>query len=887
MQTKNALGNLLKRYKAVIKKCNMLNKLGALALASFLGTGLLLSPMLTTSAITATNPSGNTITTGGMLASPSDSFLTNNGDILGGHNFLAPFTNVNSYAGMYGYHTTGSIDYFFTNTGTIDISNISSVTSGANARAFAYGMYASGTGNHNLTNSGDIIIRAEGGTANSNNAYADAYAYGMYANDTGNHSLTNYGDIAVRAEGGNADSSAAAVGADAYGMYADGTGNHRLTNSGYITVTAQGGNADSSAAGAIAYAYAYGMNANGTGNHRLTNSGYITVTAQSENADSSGTNANANAFAYGMYAFGTGNHSLTNSGDIRVSAQGGNADSNAANADAYARAIGMSAVGAGNHNLTNSGHITVTARGGTATAHTNAIAHAFAYGMYVSGTPTTGGEHLINNYGIINATATKGIATGAGNKYAAAHAFEVFGYNSYSVGTFATTLQPWTVTVAANNGTADTVFGIQTGQVINFKNTTLILRPQVTAQGVELGKVYNVKDMIAVADGYPTNNGAVSIPATNDVTGKIAQATAEVPFIKATLTNGHAPLSATVRLDANVNAHTSPGSISAMQTLTQVQGQMSNITRELLQLSYNDIFAKLSKVSKEGVGLNAGSDFAENKWTAFLIPYANFFENSEYGFDGSNVGFTGGASYRVNDSFSFGAHFDFNVSDFDADSVNMTSDAISIALGLHATYTITPEWYVRAQATFAHSQTDNDYEGAHGSPIHADNKYFSNSLYFSLNTGYVWEFAKNHSLTPEIGFSYLSTRSSAYDVEWSLAGIPMSMYDLHYDDTYYSAFYTNINLTWRSKWMIDNASSIALLAGLGIRQNISGNEVKNDFYALNSRYSTTAYEDMTTWLADVGIEFKHNDLSVKLDYNGSYGTEQTNHGVSLMFKYDF
>ncbi len=882
MYTKNAIGNLINRYRAVLSKCNILNSLGSLALVSFLGTGLLLSPMLIGLANAKTNNS--TITTGGFVVSPPDSTLINNGNILGGHYFLDPVYNVNSYAGMYGSHSAGSIDYFFTNTGTIDISNISSVTSGPNASARAYGMHAFGTGNHTLTNSGDIIVSAKGGNANSNivNVDAYAYAYGINADDDGNHTLTNSGDIIVRAEGGNAKASGIRINANtnafAYGMYADGTGNHRLTNSGDIAATATGGKADSSNVIAYAYAYAYGMYANGTGNHNLTNSGDIIGRAEGGTADSSVFNAFASAEAYGMRAYDIGNHSLTNSGDITITAQGGTAKANNAKAYANARAYGMAADGKGNHNLTNSGHITVTARGGTANADSTAYAHAFAYGMYVEGTPTA--EHLINNYGIINATATKGNATDATNNYAAAHAFEAFGDNNYSVGTFATTLQPWTV---ATNGTADTVFGIQTGQKINFKNTSLILRPRVTAQGVELGQVYNVSDMIAFADGISSSNGAVSIPTANEVTGNIASAIAEVPFLKATLINGADPLNATVRLDSNVNADTTPGNTSAIQSITLVQGQMSNIARGILQANYNDIYARLSSET----GSSLGSLIEENKWTAFLTPYFNLADNSKYNFDGDSVGVTGGINYHVNDSFSFGAHLDFNYSNYDADIMNMDSSSTSFALGLHANYNIMPEWYISAQVTGAFTQTSNDYSSDANPYLHADNDYNSKSLYLAINSGYVFKLNNNFSIMPEIGLSYLTIHTDAYDVNWSIASAHIPAYDINYNDNSYSNLFGNININARGEWDLTDYSDIALNVGLGVRQNLTANDIESRFQTLGNSYTTSATADNTTFLADIGLEYNMGDVSVIFKYNGEYGDNQVMHGGSLTLSFDF
>ncbi len=846
MQSKNALSNLRNRYISVLKKCNLLNVFGSLAIAALCVSAMSLNPHITHA---ATNPSGNTITSGGMAASASDHNLINNGTITGGHIFSGGLGVGDSIAAMYGKHTSGNIDYNFTNNGTINISYIGPLTSADYANANAYGMFASGAGNHNLTNSGDIIISAQGGNANTTNIIANANAW-------------------------------------AYGMYAFGTGNHSLTNSGDITVTAQGGTANAQNNTSNANAYAYGMSVDGTGNH-VTNSGSISVTAIGGNATSQSA-ANANAYAYGMYASGAGSY-LTNSGNITFIAQGRIANSQTSTAVANALARGMYAASGGS--LTNSGNISVTAIGGNATAGTYlyfdnvAVAHAFAYGMYVTG--TTGGENLINNYGIINATATKGTASGGGSlggSFATAHAFEVYGKNSYSVENFATTLKPWTIITGAS-GTADTVFGIDSqnpNQVINFKNTSLIVRPQITAQGVELGKVYEVKDMIAVANSSTRGNGEVSLPTSANVTGNIAQAVTEVPFLTATLTNGHDPLSATLRIDENINAHTTSGAASAMQMHNTVQLQMGNITKEILQTQYNEMYGELF-ASNGTNGIAAGSDIEQSKWTVFASPYGSFTNNNDYNFDGSNVGVTGGATYSFNNSFALGAHFNFNISDYNADVFDMDTDSTSIAFGLHALYNIMPQWYVTAQATASISQVESEFSLT-TNVAKANDSYDSQALYFALGSGYVFEIAEGHSLTPHIGLSYLNMNMDSYDISW---GSGYSMYDMQYDSVSYSAFYADIALNWRSEWQLQNDSNLAFLAGAGVRQNLSGSDIDSDFRVLGSDYSTRASQDDTTFLADAGVEWTVGNFSLSAEYSGEYGASQQSHMGSVNFKFRF
>ncbi len=763
---------------------------------------LLLSPAFMDKAISATNQAGTIITTGGLIASPDDTILNNHGTILGGYPFNTNAAN-DSFAGMNGEHSIGSINYTFNNTGTITINFINTATGqiNINARALAYGMRAVGDGNHELTNSGSIELTAIGGTANS------------------------------------ADPSASA---STYGMTGSGQGSHRLTNSGSIDISARGGMAVASSGLGFAFTRVYGMRAVGAGSHELINYGSIDVAARGGTA----TNANAQAEAYGMSADGYGSHSLINYGSIDVAA-----------------------------------------RGGTAT-NANAQATAVAYGIYVGGAPAGGGP-LINNFGIVNASATGGSATAtAGTAYNFAHAFEVYGVTNYSVGTFATTLRDWTVTTGSNVN-IDTVFGIQTGNAINFRNSTLILRPGTANQGFELGKAYNVKDMIATVG---LTSFDVRTVQQGDITGTIAEAIAEVPFLRAILTNGNDPFTATVRLESNVSEETTPGTTTMQQAVAQVQGQFSNLSISLRN-ALVEIYTQANLVTDAGTsGVGAGSSVSpQNKWQVFLNPYTNAVNNSKFDYDGNNVGITAGASYRVSDSFSFGAHFDFNVSDYNAEILDMSTKSTSFALGLHAAYNFTSECYLRGQVAGSVSQADNNYKTGVGATLYADNSNNSEALYLALSTGYMWQIADGHTLTPEVGLAYLSTHTADYDIEWTgatAAGIG-GLYDMAYDDSYYSALYANFNLNWRSEWALNDSSSIALLAGLGLRQNLGSGEMESNLRTLGSNYSATATEDLTTFLADVGVEYRKGNLSVSLNYNGGYGYAQTSHGGNAMVKLDF
>ncbi len=552
--------------------------------------------------------------------------------------------------------------------------------------------------------------------------------------------------------------------------------------------------------------------------------------ASAENGDhnfsNSGTiNISGKRLLSGMWAYANniGDHTLTNSGTIIVTGT-------------EETIYGMVAWGqnGGDHKLTNSGTINVSGAKNV-------------YGMRVR----NAGTHTLNNIGTISATATAG------------DAFEAYGESTgYSVGTWATTLR----TLTTNNS----VFGANAGQTVNLANSTLVFRPQITNGVAELGVDYALDNLVVV-------NGV----SANTQLGKIE---AEVPFLKAVVTGGANTGTASVRLESNVSEDTTPGAATMQQAVAQAQGQFNNLSTSLRNVLVQ-IYSEANFVADSGTGVAAGSNFTpNNKWQVFLNPYANTVNNSKYDYNGNNMGITAGASYRVSDNFSFGGHLDFSSANYYGELMDASTKSTSFALGIHAAYNFTRECYLRGQLTGSVNQNDSYYELGGITSADADANYNGEAIYAELATGYIWQIAKGHSLTPEIGLSYLGTHTGAYDVKWGGAG---SLYDMSYDDSYYNAFYGTLSLDWRSEWELKNDASIALLAGLGLRQTLSNGEMETNFRTLGSKYSTTSTEDLTTFLADVGVEYRKGNFSVSLNYDGGFGTKQTSHGGNVMVKLEF
>ncbi len=768
-------------------------------------------------------------------------------------------TSTSSYYIAYGMYAEGSGNHILTNTGTITASS---------AGEYAYGMYADGTGNHTLTNNGTITATStdevaigmyadgKGNHAITNNktitvTSVDDSAYAMYADGDGDHTLTNTGTItatstsaygsayAMRAEGKgshsliNSGTVTVKAGDEAYAMYAQGKGNHTLTNSGTITVKADDN--------------AYGMRADDEGNHKLTNTETIIATSIKDNA-------------YGMRAKGEGNHTLINSGAITIKA--------------YDEAYGICADGDGNHNLTNNGTITVTSvddrayamyadgkgnhnltNNGTITATST---DSSAYGIYVSGTNTANGVHLINNTGIINASSA--------NK----NAFEVYAYAPYSIGTYATTLREWTID--------DAVFGVY-DNVVNFADSTLILRPGTIAQGFEYGKEYEVTDMIVDTD-------TVSSPAT--ITGKIQNAVAEVPFLIANLNNSE-PTQPKVSLTANVNKDTVTPTQLTKLSVGNVHNKVTRMAnRKINKMIERRMARNLKQVSErayeQGVILAGhhipyAPTYQENTWAIYLDAYAGYTGNSEDNFGTHTKGMTLGGERAIGDKLNVGFAMDFSDSSTDAQQ-GLTADSTDITLAVNADYFINPNWYVSGNMALSFGENDMDYMM---SPIlYAEDDFNSQAFYMSVNTGYIYEINENNIIVPEFGLSYLYSQNDDIDIDFAGSDV----YDMRIKNDSFSALYANLMLTWQGQYDIA-LGTLRPSAGLGIRQNLTGSDFDSSVQALGSSFDTVVTEDDTTFLTNLGLEWQKGNFSMGISYSGGYGSEQQSHSGNVKFRYEF
>ncbi len=821
----------------------------------------------------------------------------------------ADFANQN-YAIAYGLYAHSQFDgsHTLSSDGSLNVTATSGVNTIGKNYAQAYGLYAEGAGNHSLTNKGTITVSSTSEATRSSQASPLASgvsdAFGMFAIDGVSHTLINNGDInATATTFTNSTNYSEHAQTGAYAMYARGDGGHTLQNTKNISARATGGYAKSynsvAVASAEAYAQAEGMYVRGNGNHNVSSSGSIIVNttggyAEADQTLSIGDSAYADAFVYarGMNIDGIGEYEVANSGTITVTATGGEAIASAledpnkppqvqrsiafadANARAYGINIGNNAIG---YTVNNSGTISVTATGGKASASNDvpeqikAYNDAKAYGIHIEENPNVQNVvALLTNTGSITAKAS---AKSGGTAYA----YEVYSENNFTVDKWATTLRTWSEN--------DTVFGLENGDTVTFANgnsgATLILRPGTAEQGFVQGQEYKVANMVAIEDG----NGDMQLQSTID--GSIASVSSDIEFWKAALNteNANAP---TVSLTLNEEVLTTPAETTSTVTTQTVVAQLQNIGVQVQKIS--KLFFKLfgatflsapSNNQELGLldttGMAAGSESEAPRWAVFATPYGSYTDNNEYDFNTGTFGVSAGASYSFNNQFSAGFHLDFNRSDTDAGAIE--NDLTSFALGVHGNYFINNNWYVGGSASYVFVSNDATYTQNIGT---AQDDYSSNAFITRVSTGYFFEINENSLIYPEIGLSYLYTNSDDYTFHF--AASPASDITNRMDS--FSALYADFTLAWEGNYQVASGALIPNL-GIGIRQNLTGSDVKSVTELLGSNYEAISSSDETTFLIDAGLMYSSGNFSIGAQYSGEFGSEQQNHTGSLQAIYRF
>ncbi len=287
-------------------------------------------------------------------------------------------------------------------------------------------------------------------------------------------------------------------------------------------------------------------------------------------------------------------------------------------------------------------------------------------------------------------------------------------------------------------------------------------------------------------------------------------------------------------------------------------------------------------------GLAAGSYQQPNKWSIAFNPYANFINNYNYNYHGANFGLLGDFTYRATDAFSIGAHIDMNSAHYYTDTLHADTRSTSFSAGLHTAFNIKPHWYIEAQFTGSTSQISGEYNTKDIPFPLGNSTYNSEAIYASITSGYKIKLNEVHSLTPEIGFNYLSAHIGNFNNIWNTPPDTLgSFYNMYNENHYYNALYANLHLEWRGEWDLQDDRQVALIVGGGVRQKLNAKKINLPAGTLGGAYITESTEDPTTWLANLGVEYKVGNFSVNILYNGGYGEDQVMHGGDLVFKFEF
>ncbi len=488
--------------------------------------------------------------------------------------------------------------------------------------------------------------------------------------------------------------------------------------------------------------------------------------------------------------------------------------------------------------------------------------------MVISNAGANSDGHIVNNLGTINVSSSGG------------NAYEVFGRESYNVGTYALTLRGY----AANN----TVFGVDEGKVVNFENSTLILRPDAT--NFEDGKEYDLASMVAVYNS--SSSSALPELAKNlDGTvakGVISQVQTEVPHLEANLIDGNTE-NPKVSLSAKVTSNTvSPitlpnAAVTRFHSILAKIGKKTINTKLQRRMLQNNIAANSQELYKQGVIVAGNAPYApsynEDKWQLYLDAFAGYTGNSDFNTGTHEKGMTLGAERLISDKLSVG--FAMGFTDSVTDGANgLLTDSTALTVATNADYYINDNWYVGGKMAFSTSENDMDYMIS--PTLYAKDDYKSHAFYLALNTGYIYEINQNNVIIPEVGLSYLYSKANDINVDF----LADDTYDMFIKNDSFSALYASLMVTWQGQYDLARGT-LTPTAGIGIRQNLTGADFDSSVQTLGTSFDAVVSEDDTTFLANVGIEWKNGAFSVGVSYDGEYGSNQKSHSGNVRFKLEF
>ncbi len=311
-------------------------------------------------------------------------------------------------------------------------------------------------------------------------------------------------------------------------------------------------------------------------------------------------------------------------------------------------------------------------------------------------------------------------------------------------------------------------------------------------------------------------------------------------------------------------------------------GSVTN-TQDIAISDFVDNFVEKYSSFVAGATLDTGLASAQSpKWSVNVSPYGS--ANNADTSNGSSFGLSGGVSRIFNEKFTAGVHFDVNYSSSNADMYDTDSDVWTTSFGVNANYNINENWYVGGQITMAFSQTESDYETGAFTRYQANDEYGGYSFTTAINTGYLYKINENNVISPEIGLSYVYQHTDKNDIKWNNNGDYMNVYN---DANDYSALYGTLNLRWIGQYNLENQSILKPFVSVGIRQNLTANKMESSMTFFDTRFITESTPDLTTFITSAGLEWTHDKFTVSANYNGAFGSDNQNHGGSLSFSYKF
>ncbi len=328
----------------------------------------------------------------------------------------------------------------------------------------------------------------------------------------------------------------------------------------------------------------------------------------------------------------------------------------------------------------------------------------------------------------------------------------------------------------------------------------------------------------------------------------------------------------------------SDGANGAVPFINQTVNLTSGITVD--RSTSRNIFFLANADNSSGMpaGSQAGIEMVESGFGMWALPMYQYstLDNLDsagltYSYDSEIYGISGGLDYTFANNLRVGAAF--HMGKGQASSSFTHNDIDYIGTGLYAGY-IYENFTLSADIAYIDSANSVEQRNVGGS-LFSD--YHAQSFSTGIRAEYIYSI-KNFDIIPNLGFRYSYSTTDDYRTKlWGSA-----VFD---NESVHSSVYTiPIGIAAAASFDVGNGFKFKPSASIGVKFAFGDLDMQQTVHAYGSTlpiYLDTELYDSVTYQGALGLSLVRDDLTLSFDYTIEASKSMTSHNVHALFRYNF